>query len=68
MCNLAVADLCIGAHLLLLAGIDAHSIGSYFNFAIDWQEGYGCNVAGFLTTFGNVLSVYTLVVITIERW
>ncbi|CAG9765677.1 unnamed protein product [Ceutorhynchus assimilis] len=68
MCNLAVADLCIGVHLLLLAGIDAHSIGAYFNSAIDWQEGYGCNVAGFLTTFGNVLSVYTLAVITLERW
>ncbi|XP_050295415.1 lutropin-choriogonadotropic hormone receptor-like isoform X2 [Anthonomus grandis grandis] len=68
MCNLAIADLCIGVHLLLLAGIDAHSIGAYFNFAIDWQEGYGCNVAGFLTTFGNVLSVFTLAVITLERW
>ncbi|XP_066142848.1 lutropin-choriogonadotropic hormone receptor-like isoform X2 [Euwallacea fornicatus] len=68
MCNLAVADLCIGVHLLLLAGIDAHSIGAYFNFAIKWQEGYGCNVAGFLTIFGNVLSVYTLAVITLERW
>ncbi|KAF7271849.1 hypothetical protein GWI33_015326 [Rhynchophorus ferrugineus] len=68
MCNLAIADFCIGVHLLLLAGIDAHSIGAYFNWAIDWQEGYGCNVAGFLTIFGNVLSVYTLAVITLERW
>ncbi|KAJ8944702.1 hypothetical protein NQ314_009409 [Rhamnusium bicolor] len=39
MCNLAVADLCIGIHLLLIAVVDACSIGVYFNSAIDWQEG-----------------------------
>nr|CAH7725176.1 unnamed protein product [Callosobruchus chinensis] len=68
MCNLAAADLCIGLHLLLIAAVDACSIGAYFNYAIDWQEGNGCSVAGFLTIFGNVLSVYTLAVITTERW
>uniref|UniRef100_A0A6P7FF61 Lutropin-choriogonadotropic hormone receptor-like n=1 Tax=Diabrotica virgifera virgifera TaxID=50390 RepID=A0A6P7FF61_DIAVI len=68
MCNLAFADLCIGVHLLLIAAVDACSIGSYFNSAIDWQEGNGCDVAGFLTVFGNILSVYTLTVITTERW
>ncbi|XP_017785098.1 PREDICTED: lutropin-choriogonadotropic hormone receptor-like [Nicrophorus vespilloides] len=68
MCNLATADLCIGIHLLLIAVVDAKSIGVYFNYAIDWQEGVGCEVAGFLTIFGNVLSVYTLAVITTERW
>ncbi|XP_074033064.1 lutropin-choriogonadotropic hormone receptor isoform X2 [Leptinotarsa decemlineata] len=68
MCNLAIADLCIGIHLLLIATVDACSIGVYFNSAIDWQEGNGCNVAGFLTIFGNILSVYTLAVITTERW
>lgn len=31
-------------------------------------SGHGCNVAGFLTIFGNILSVYTLAVITTERW
>ncbi|CAH1280517.1 unnamed protein product, partial [Diabrotica balteata] len=30
--------------------------------------GNGCKVAGFLTVFGNILSVYTLTVITTERW
>lgn len=39
MCNLAAADFCIGLHLLLIAIVDACSIGVYFNYAIDWQEG-----------------------------
>ncbi|PSN36549.1 Follicle-stimulating hormone receptor [Blattella germanica] len=38
MCNLAVADLCMGIYLILIAVMDAHSIGEYFNHAIDWQR------------------------------
>ncbi|XP_063236107.1 lutropin-choriogonadotropic hormone receptor-like [Bacillus rossius redtenbacheri] len=68
MCNLALADLCMGLYLLLIAATDAHSIGEYFNHAIDWQRGVGCQVAGFLTVFSSELSVYTLAVITTERW
>lgn len=37
--NLAFADLCMGLYLLLIAAIDAHSIGEYFNVAYDWQYG-----------------------------
>ncbi|XP_015047170.2 lutropin-choriogonadotropic hormone receptor [Drosophila yakuba] len=68
MCHLAFADLCLGLYLLLVACIDAHSMGEYFNFAYDWQYGLGCKVAGFLTVFASHLSVFTLTVITIERW
>lgn len=32
------------------------------------REGLGCQVAGFLTVFATELSVFTLVVITSERW
>nr|CAD7453874.1 unnamed protein product [Timema tahoe] len=105
MCNLALADLCMGAYLILIAVMDAKSIGTYFNYAIDWQSvllvlfgecvnpqlGYrqmigecdlnqmrivaksgracaGCQVAGFLTVFASELSIFTLTVITSERW
>lgn len=68
MCNLALADLCMGLYLLLLACIDLHSIGEYFNFAFDWQYGAGCKASGFLTNFASHLSVFTLTIITLERW
>ncbi|XP_034138262.1 lutropin-choriogonadotropic hormone receptor isoform X2 [Drosophila guanche] len=68
MCHLAFADLCLGLYLLLIACIDAHSMGEFFNYAYDWQYGVGCKVAGFLTVFASHLSVFTLTVITIERW
>ncbi|XP_075229553.1 lutropin-choriogonadotropic hormone receptor-like [Lycorma delicatula] len=53
MCNLSVADLCMGLYLLLIAIMDVRSIGDYFNYAIDWQNGMGCRVAGFLTVFAS---------------
>ncbi|XP_054285610.1 thyrotropin receptor-like [Macrosteles quadrilineatus] len=68
MCHLAVADLCMGLYLLMIAAVDSRSIGDYFNYAIDWQNGLGCQVAGALTVFARQLSIYTLTVITIERW
>ncbi|XP_052863687.1 thyrotropin receptor [Anopheles cruzii] len=68
ICHLAFADLCMGMYLLLIASIDAHSMGEYFNYAFDWQYGVGCKVSGFLTVFASHLSVFTLTIVTLERW
>ncbi|NXY07474.1 FSHR protein, partial [Pteruthius melanotis] len=68
MCNLAFADLCIGIYLLFIASVDIQTKSQYYNYAIEWQTGAGCNAAGFFTVFASELSVYTLTVITVERW
>ncbi|XP_034966379.2 follicle-stimulating hormone receptor [Zootoca vivipara] len=68
MCNLAFADLCTGIYLLLIAVKDIQTKSQYYNYAIDWQTGAGCNAAGFFTVFASELSVYTLTFITLERW
>ncbi|XP_062981601.1 follicle-stimulating hormone receptor isoform X2 [Elgaria multicarinata webbii] len=68
MCNLAFADLCTGIYLLLIAIKDIETKSQYYNYAIDWQTGAGCNAAGFFTVFASELSIYTLTVITLERW
>ncbi|XP_004686266.1 PREDICTED: lutropin-choriogonadotropic hormone receptor [Condylura cristata] len=68
MCNLSFADFCMGLYLLLIASVDSHTKGQYYNHAIDWQTGSGCSAAGFFTVFASELSVYTLTVITLERW
>lgn len=68
MCNLAIADFVMGVYLLLIAVTDLRTMGEYFNYAIDWQHGLGCKVAGFLTVFSSELSIYTLTVITMERY
>ncbi|UYV81763.1 TSHR [Cordylochernes scorpioides] len=76
MCNLAFADMCMGVYLLVIVAVDAHTMGAYFNYAIDWQHGermclcpgIGCQAAGFITVFASELSIYTLALITLERW
>ncbi|KAM4690553.1 thyrotropin receptor [Rhinophrynus dorsalis] len=68
MCNLAFADFCMGIYLLLIASVDVHTRSEYYNHAISWQTGPGCNAAGFFTVFASELSVYTLTMITLERW
>ncbi|XP_029962178.1 lutropin-choriogonadotropic hormone receptor [Salarias fasciatus] len=68
ICNLAFADLCMGLYLMLIAFMDYHSRQEYYNHATDWQTGPGCGAAGFLTVFASELSVYTLTVISLERW
>ncbi|XP_038603987.1 thyrotropin receptor [Tachyglossus aculeatus] len=68
MCHLAFADFCMGVYLLLIASVDLHTRSEYYNHAIDWQTGPGCNAAGFFTVFASELSVYTLTAITLERW
>ena len=39
MVNLAFADFCMGIYLLAIAAMDLKTIGIYFNYAIDWQNG-----------------------------
>ncbi|XP_039594617.1 follicle-stimulating hormone receptor isoform X1 [Polypterus senegalus] len=68
MCNLAFADLIMGIYLLLIASVDIHTKSQYYNYGIDWQTGAGCSTAGFLTVFASEFSVFTLTVITLERW
>ncbi|XP_048455981.1 thyrotropin receptor [Rhincodon typus] len=68
MCNLAVADFCMGVYLLLITSVDLYTRTEYYNHAIDWQTGPGCKTAGFFTVFASEFSVYTLTVITLERW
>ncbi|KAJ8044538.1 Lutropin-choriogonadotropic hormone receptor [Holothuria leucospilota] len=68
MCNLAFADFCMGVYLLLVAAVDVHTLGEYLNYTFGWQFGAGCKIAGFISLFSSELSVFTLTVITIERW
>ena len=69
ICNLAFADFCMGLYLVFLAIVDVRTFGSgtFFQSALDWQLGPGCKSAGFIAIFSNALSVYILVILTLER-
>ena len=65
--SLAFADIFMGIYLITIASEDLVTINRYSEFAVSWQTGHGCQFAGFCAILSSVLSVYTLLVITIER-
>lgn len=66
--HLAFADGCMGMYLLLIALVDFYTHSNYYHYAISWQTGSGCNLAGILSLFASELSVYTLTCISFQRW
>ncbi|KAK5851636.1 hypothetical protein PBY51_023176 [Eleginops maclovinus] len=68
MGHLAFADFCMGIYLLLIASVDLYTRSHYYHYAIAWQTGSGCNLAGTLSVFASELSVYTLTLISLQRW
>ena len=67
--QLAVADIGIGIYLGFLAVVDLQTFGKqeFYQMALSWQYGPGCLTAGFIAILSSELSVYILVVITLER-
>ena len=68
MSNLAFADFCLGLYLTILVSVSLDTSGEYYNHVRAWEYGAGCKIAGFIAVFSTELSVYTLTVITIERF
>jgi len=68
MSNLAFADFCLGLYIFVLVCVSLDTSGEYYNHVEAWQYGIGCQITGFLAVFSTELSVYTLTVITIERF
>ncbi|XP_042365574.1 thyrotropin receptor-like [Plectropomus leopardus] len=68
MGHLAFADFCMGIYLLLIASVDLYTRSHYYHYAIAWQTGEACSLAGTLSVFASELSVYTLTLISLQRW
>lgn len=69
ICCLAFADFCMGVYLAFLAAVDIRTFGavSFYQSALYWQKGPGCMAAGFIAIFASELSVFILIVLTLER-
>uniref|UniRef100_I3KLR3 Thyrotropin receptor n=1 Tax=Oreochromis niloticus TaxID=8128 RepID=I3KLR3_ORENI len=66
--HLAFADCCMGFYLLVIAFVDFYTRSNYHHYAITWQTGSGCNIVGTLSVFASELSVFTLTLISLQRW
>lgn len=65
--NLAFADFIMGVYLITIASEDLVTIGKFSEFAVEWQTGFWCQFAGFCAILSSIMSVFTLLVITVER-
>eukprot|EP00118_Oscarella_pearsei_P015645 m.142458 g.142458 ORF g.142458 m.142458 type:complete len:1171 (+) comp38361_c0_seq16:45-3557(+) len=65
---LSLADFLMGVYLLILAVVDLTTTSEYSEHALDWQVSSGCNAAGFFAVFSSMLAVFTLTIITIDRF
>jgi hypothetical protein len=52
----------------MLAIEDLWTSNEYYNHAVEWQTGWGCRVAGFITVFASELSIITMFLIAFEIW
>ena len=58
----------MGVYLLIIAGVDLHYRGVYSVYDSAWRQSALCRFAGFLSTYSSEISVFTLVVITLDRF
>ncbi|VDK52501.1 unnamed protein product [Anisakis simplex] len=68
MANLSTADLLTGVHLGMLAIQDVRTSDEYYNYAVNWQTGVGCQIAGFLSVFASEISILSMFFIAFEMW
>ncbi|XP_077488622.1 uncharacterized protein LOC144099302 isoform X2 [Amblyomma americanum] len=66
--NLALADLIMGVYLFVIASHDVMFRGEYIRHDFRWRRSVGCSVSGFLSTVSSEASVFTLTVITVDRF
>ena len=65
--NLALADFMMGVYLFTIAVQDLRTLNNFAMYDIAWRVNGGCSFAGFCAITSTMVSVYVLVVITIER-
>ena len=65
--NLALADFIMGIYLFTIAVQDLRTLGNFSMFDVAWRTQGGCDFAGFCAITSTMVSVYVLLVITIER-
>ena len=65
--NLAAADFLMGVYLLIIAFKDTFWNGVYYKHHFAWRESDLCIIAGVIATISNEASVFSLLIITLDR-
>lgn len=55
-------------YLGILAIADLLTANEYYNYAVNWQTGIGCQIAGFISVFGSEMSIMSMFFIAFDMW
>lgn len=56
----------LGVYLGVLAIADYKTSNEYYNYAVAWQTGIGCNIAGFISVFSSEISIMSMFLIAFD--
>ena len=65
--HLGISDLLMGVYLILIASVDQFYRGRYILYADSWRSSGLCKFAGFISMLSSEMSVYCLLLITVDR-
>ncbi|XP_071961247.1 G-protein coupled receptor GRL101-like [Antedon mediterranea] len=65
--NLAVSDLLMAVYLIIIASADIHYRGRYGKVSRDWRNSVLCSFAGAISTLSGQCSVFTLMLLSVDR-
>ena len=65
--NLSISDLLMGVYLIIIAAMDQWYRGVYIMHEEEWRTSLFCQLAGMIATLSSEMSVFTMVVMTLDR-
>ncbi|XP_071950791.1 G-protein coupled receptor GRL101-like [Antedon mediterranea] len=65
--NLAVSDLLMAVYLIIIASVDIHYRGRYGKVSRVWRNSVLCSFAGAISTLSGQCSVFTLMLLSVDR-
>ena len=65
--NLGISDCLMGVYLLIIATVDQLYRGVYIIYEEEWRKSILCRFAGMIAMLSSEMSIFTMVVITLDR-
>ena len=65
--NLGISDFLMGVYLIIIASVDQWYRGVYILFEDEWRKSFLCRFAGMIAVLSSEMSVFTMVVMTLDR-
>ncbi|CAH1776509.1 unnamed protein product [Owenia fusiformis] len=66
--HLSLSDMLMAVYIIIIASMDMKYRGAYFQHQSAWKKSSLCMASGFIASLSSEMSVYVLVVMTLDRF